>query len=172
MVAPSGTLATSKSFRAILPGLAGDETDRLRRHCEANFAESAVFVDTPSSALVVWLATRDRTRTAAAHRRSARAVLARLRIPTAGLRGTWLVLATGEAVSAAAADRCPRSPSARAHADDEDVQPDIRAPLSGAFEAPAHQRARKATDDPDVKIVELGTGSCGRATQVRAEGLR
>ena len=57
-------------------------------------------------------------------------------------------------MSAAAA-----GPSARAN--DEDAN--IRAPLSGAVETPA---------DPDVKIVELGTGSYERATQLRVDVLR
>ena len=86
--------AISKSFRAILPSMSADDVTKLRRYCAENFAASAVFVDSPgeraSAALaeVVWLATRDRTRAVTSHRRSARAVLAKLRIPTAGLIGT------------------------------------------------------------------------------------
>lgn len=50
----AGALATSKSFRAILPGsaegarlgaVAADDVAELRRYCEDNFAASAVFVD-------------------------------------------------------------------------------------------------------------------------------
>ena len=93
------TPAVSKSFRAVLPGMTCDQVALLRRYSADNFAASAVFDE---SGDVIWLATRDRTRSAAAHRRSARAVLAKLRIPTAGLKGAWLVLATEEAVRAAA----------------------------------------------------------------------
>jgi len=117
--------ATSKSFRAILHNMAAGDVTKLRRNCAENFAASAVFVDSPeraSAALaeVVWLATRDRTRAVTSHRRSARAVLAKLHIPTAGLKG-WLVLEGDEAVRAAAAqhrvDRLvePRWPSAESN---------------------------------------------------------
>ena len=88
--------------------MAADDVTKLRRYCAENFAASVVFVDSPeraSAALaeVVWLATRDRTRAVTSHRRSARAVLAKLHIPTAGLKGTWLVLGADEAVRVAAA---------------------------------------------------------------------
>ena len=92
---------TSKSLRAILPNASADDVTKLRCYCAENFAASAVFVDSPGE--VVWLGTRDRTRAVTSHRRSARAVLAKLRIPTAGLKGTWLVLDTDEAVRVAAA---------------------------------------------------------------------
>ena len=95
--------AISKSFRAILPSMSADDVTKLRRYCAENFAASAVFVDSPgeraSAALaeVVWLATRGRTRAVMSHRRSARAVLAKLHIPTACLKGTaW----TGQCTSA------------------------------------------------------------------------
>ena len=89
--------------------MAADDVTKLRRYCAENFAASAVFVESPgeraSAALaeVVWLATRGRTRAVMSHRRSARAVLAKLHIPTAGLKGTWLVLDTDEAARVAAA---------------------------------------------------------------------
>ena len=106
-VSPSSSMAaaegaaTSKSFRAILPNMAAEHVTKLRRYCAENFAASAVFVDSPAE--VVWLATRDRTRAVTSHRRSARAVLAKLDIPTARLKGTWLVLEADEAVRVAAA---------------------------------------------------------------------
>ena len=93
--------------------MTADDEAKLRHYCAGNFAASAVFVDSPDErtdgapaggAEIVWLATRDRTRAATSHRRSARAVLAKLRIPTTGLQGTWLVLAADEAVRAAAAE--------------------------------------------------------------------
>ena len=71
----------------------------LRRYSADKFAASAVFVE---SGDVIWLATRDRTRALLAHRRPARAVLAKLNI-NCSLRGIWMVLATEEAVRAAAA---------------------------------------------------------------------
>ena len=95
------TLPTSKSFRIVLPSLACEDVARLRRYCQDCFSASAVFTEPGDVPHVIWLATRDRTRPASAHRRSARAVLAKLRIPTAGLKGAWLVLATEEAVRAA-----------------------------------------------------------------------
>ena len=93
--------------------MTADDEAKLRHYCAGNFAASAVFVDSPDErtdgapaggAEIVWLATRDRTRAATSHRRSARAVLAKLRIPTTGLKGTLLVLAADEAVRAAAAE--------------------------------------------------------------------
>ena len=93
------TSAVSKSFRAVLPGMTCDQVALLRRYSADNFAASAVFVE---SGDVIWLATRDRTRALLAHRRSARAVLAKLNI-NCSLRGIWMVLATEEAVRAAAA---------------------------------------------------------------------
>ena len=93
------TPAVSKSFRAVLPGMTCDQVALLRRYSADNFAASAVFVE---SGDVIWLATRDRTRALLAHRRSARAVLAKLNIKCS-LRGVWMVLATEEAVRAAAA---------------------------------------------------------------------
>ena len=91
--------AVSKSFRAVLPSMTCDQVALLRRYSADNFAASAVFVE---SGDVIWLATRDRTRALLAHRRSARAVLAKLNI-NCSLRGIWMVLATEEAVRAAAA---------------------------------------------------------------------
>ena len=93
------TSAVSKSFRAVLPGMTCDQVALLRRYSADNFAASAVFVE---SGDVIWLATRDRTRALLAHRRSARAVLAKLNI-NCSLKGIWMVLATEEAVRAAAA---------------------------------------------------------------------
>ena len=92
------TPAVSKSFRAVLPGMTCDQVALLRRYSADNFAASAVFDE---SGDVIWLATRDRTRALLAHRRSARAVLAKLNIKCS-LRGIWMVLATEEAVRAAA----------------------------------------------------------------------
>jgi len=89
--------ATSKSFRAIL-FMRNEEIDRLRIYCESNFASSAVIQE--DQPMVIWLATRDRKRTAQAHRRSARAVLEKLRIPVG--KGKWLVLCTDEVVREAA----------------------------------------------------------------------
>ena len=85
--------ATSKSFRAIL-FMRNEEIDRLRSYCESNFAASAIIQEDPP--MTIWLATRDRKRTAQAHRRSARAVLDKLRIPVG--KRKWLVLCTDEAV--------------------------------------------------------------------------
>ncbi len=165
-------LATSKSFRAVLPSMAGDDIDRLRRYCDANCAASAVFLDGPGNAHVVWLATRDRTRTAAAHRRSARAVLGKLRNSTAGLKGAWLVLAADEAVRAAAAEHRVRRPS------------EIRAPRVAVDKArrpppgihgPCNTVAVQDASGSDVKVIELGQagGPCrGGTAQFSVEVLR
>ena len=106
--APAAQALTSKSFRVVLR-LSADERDRLDAYCEENFALHALFRDAPGDApgdaQVIWLATRDRPRTAAAFRRAVRGLLSRLRVDTSHLRGTWLVLEADDAVRAAAAQR-------------------------------------------------------------------
>ena len=176
MAAAEGA-ATSKSFRAILPNIAAEHVTKLRRYCAENFAASAVFVDSPAE--VVWLATRDRTRAVTSHRRSARAVLAKLRIPTASLRGTWLVLDADEAVRAAAAEhrvngqllyqaRSPiesRAPHAAFSglADDAALQ-GTRAPRDTARAEDTDSRGKEGVhEDPDVKVIELGKSYRGGA---------
>ena len=187
MVVAEGA-ATSKSFRAILPNMAAEHVTKLRRYCAENFAASAVFVDSPgeraSAALaeVVWLATRDRTRAVTSHRRSARAVLAKLRIPTAGLKGTWLVLETDEAVRGAAAhhsaDRpmqlrhqaqsaieslVPRAAFSSSVAADAVVQ-GSRAPREAAQTRDTIPRGNEGVDeDLDVKLIILGNSHRGGA---------
>ena len=128
----------SKSFRVVLR-LTEDERARLDRFCQVNFAYHVLFRDNPSSTDVVWLATRDKARTAAAFRRAVRALLKRLRIQTSGLRGTWLVLETDDAVLAAAAQRPSSAPA-----------PEQRRPLE--------QSARPSDD----KVVQLTEGSAPR----------
>ena len=131
--------STSKSFRVVLR-LTEDERARLDRSCQVNFAAYHVlFRDNPSSPDVVWLATRDKARTAAAFRRAVRALLKRLRIQTSGLRGTWLVLENDDAVLAAAAQRPSSAPA-----------PEQRRPLE--------QSARPSDD----KVVQLTEGSAPR----------
>ena len=65
--APAAQALTSKSFRVVLR-LSADERDRLDAYCEENFALHALFRDAPGDApggaQVIWLATRDRPRTA------------------------------------------------------------------------------------------------------------
>ena len=165
--------ATSKSFRAILPSMSADDVAKLRRYCAENFAASAVFVDSPGE--VVWLATRDRTRAVTSHRRSARAVLVKLHIPTTGLKGTWLVLDTDEAVRVAAAQHRVDRPMQLRHqaqstsaassfvADDAVLQ-GSRA-LRGAARA-GHTTPRSKEDvdeDPNVKVIVLGNSHRGGA---------
>ncbi len=147
------TLPTSKSFRIVLPGLACEDVARLRRYCQDCVSASAVFTE-PGDAQVIWLATRDRTRCAAAHRRSARAVLAKLRIPTAGLKGTWLVLATEEAVRAAveqeqggSAQCCCATPCERYCRETRNASP------SAANES-SSSTPREGADE--VKVIQLG----------------
>jgi hypothetical protein len=194
-VSPSSSMAaaeravTSKSFRAILPSMSADDVTKLRRYCAENFAASAVFVDSPgeraSEALaeVVWLGTRDRTRAVTSHRRSARAVLVKLHIPTAGLKGTWLVLDTDEAVRVAAAHHgvergmhlCYQEQSAieslasraafsSSVADDAVVQ-GSRAPREAARAQAVAPRCKEGVDeeDPDVKVIVLGNSHRGGA---------
>ena len=131
--------STSKSFRVVLR-LTEDERARLDRSCQVNFAAYHVlFRDNPSSPDVVWLATRDKARTAAAFRRAVRALLKRLRIQTSGLRGTWLVLETDDAVHSAVVQRPSSAPA-----------PEQRRPLE--------QSARPSDD----KVVQLTEGSAPR----------
>ena len=164
--------ATSKSFRAILPSMSADDVAKLRRYCAENFAASAVFVDSPGE--VVWLATRDRTRAVTSHRRSARAVLVKLHIPTTGLKGTWLVLDTAAAVRLAAAhhrvDRpihfcyqaqsailAPRAALSSSAADD--------AALRGAARAgdTTPRSNEDVVEDANVKVIVLGNSHRGGA---------
>ena len=171
--------ATSKSFRAILPNMAADNMTKLRRYCAENFAASAVFVDSPgeraSAALaeVVWLATRDRTRAVTSHRRSARAVLAKLRIPTTGLKGTWLVLDTDEAVRVAAAHRVDRPMHFCYQAQSAILAPRAAFSSSAADDAALRGAARAGDttprskedvdEDPNVKVIVLGNSHRGGA---------
>ena len=77
--------------------------ETLRRWSLANCASTVLL---HGSGGVTWLATRERSRTAAAHMRSARATLKKLLIDTRRLRGRWLVLASDDVVRAEAAARC------------------------------------------------------------------
>ena len=180
--------ATSKSFRAILPNMSADDVTKLRRYCAENFAASAVFVDSPgeraSEALaeVVWLATRDRTRAVTSHRRSARAVLAKLHIPTAGLKGTWLVLDTDVAVRVAAAHHgvhrpvhlyyqaqsaieslAPRAAFSNSVADEAVLQ-GSRALRGVARAGDTTPRGKEdVEEDSDVKVIVLGNSHRGGA---------
>ena len=181
--------ATSKSFRAILPNMAAGDVTKLRRYCAENFAASAVFVDSPeraSAALaeVVWLATRDRTRAVTSHRRSARAVLAKLHIPTAGLKGTWLVLEVDEAVRVASAQHRVYRPMQLRHqaqstgaasssvADYAALQ-GPGAPREAARAEDTNPRGNEGVDEgPEVKVIKLGSSHRGAASSFSFEVLR
>ena len=138
---------TSKSFRVVLR-LSADERDRLDAYCVGNFAWHALFRDAPGDApgdaQVIWLATRDRPRTAAAFRRAVRGLLSRLRVDTSHLRGTWLVLEADDAVRAAAAQR--------------------RGNVTVVESAPRPPRTRSASD-ADEKVIDLAAG-CGMGRAV------
>ena len=136
---------TSKSFRVVLR-LSADERDRLDAYCEENFALHALFRDAPGDAQVIWLATRDKPRTAAAFRRAVRGLLSRLRVDTPRLRGTWLVLETDDAVRIAAAQRRDN------------------ATVSVVESAPGPPRVRSASD-ADEKVIDLAAG-CGMGRAV------
>ena len=125
---------TSKSFRVVLR-LSADERDRLDAYCEENFALHALFRDAPGDAQMIWLATRDKPRTAAAFRRAVRGLLSRLRVDTSHLRGTWLVLEADDAVRTAAAQR--------------------RGNVTVVESAPPQRRS-----EADEKVIDLATG-CG-----------
>ena len=108
---------------------------------------------------MIWLAARDRTRGAAAHRRSARALLAKLNIPTCGLKGTWLVLATEEAVRAAVEqERGGPAQSCCAAPGNRDCQETRRASPSVANESSSTPR----DDADDVNSSEAKTAAQGR----------
>ena len=134
---------TSKSFRVVLR-LSADERDRLDAYCEENFALHALFRDAPGDAQVIWLATRDRPRTAAAFRGAVRGLLSRLRVDTSRLRGTWLVLEADDAVRTAAAQR--------------------RGNVTVVESAPRPPRTRSASD-ADEKVIDLAAG-CGMGRAV------
>ena len=108
-------MSVGKSFRAALPSLRGDQMETLRRWSLANCASTVLLHD---SGGVTWLATRERSRTAAAHMRSARATLKKLLIDTRSLRGRWLVLASDDVVRAEAAARCAGPPRGNTVNDD------------------------------------------------------
>ena len=143
--APAAQALTSKSFRVVLR-LSADERDRLDAYCEENFALHALFRDAPGDAQVIWLATRDRPRTAAAFRRAVRGLLSRLRVDTSHLRGTWLVLEADDAVRTAAAQRR------------ENVTASV------VESAPRPPRTRSASD-ADEKVIDLAAG-CGMGRAV------
>ena len=109
-------MSVGKSFRAALPSLRGDQMETLRRWSLANCASTVLLHD--SGGGVTWLATRERSRTAAAHMRSARATLKKLLIDTRRLRGRWLVLASDDVVRAEAAARCAGPPRGNTVKDD------------------------------------------------------
>ena len=143
--APAAQALTSKSFRVVLR-LSADEHDRLDAYCKDNFALHALFRDAPGDAQVIWLATRDRPRTAAAFRRAVRGLLSRLRVDTSHLRGTWLVLEADDAVRTAAAQRR------------ENVTASV------VESAPRPPRTRSASD-ADEKVIDLAAG-CGMGRAV------
>ena len=143
--APAAQAPTSKSFRVVLR-LSADEHDRLDAYCKDNFALHALFRDAPGDAQVIWLATRDRPRTAAAFRRAVRGLLSRLRVDTSHLRGTWLVLEADDAVRTAAAQRR------------ENVTASV------VESAPRPPRTRSASD-ADEKVIDLAAG-CGMGRAV------
>jgi hypothetical protein len=138
--APAALASSSRSFRVVLR-LTEDERDRLDAYCEANFALHVLFRDAPGDAHVIWLATRDKPRTAAAFRRSVRGLLSRLRVDASRLRGTWLVLETDDAVRTAVAQH-------RANATAAVVE-----------SAPGPPRIRSASE-ADEKVIHLAAG-CG-----------
>ena len=154
------TLPTSKSFRIVLPSLACQDVARLRRYCQDGFSASAVFTEPGDAPQVIWLATRDRTRCAAAHRRSARAVLAKLRIPTAGLKGAWLVLATEEAVRAAIeqeqgglAQCCCATPCERYNRETRSTSPGA---ANESSRSSGGSTPYEDADGEEVKVIPLG----------------
>ena len=110
-------------------------------------------------------------------------MLAKLRIPTAGLKGTWLVQDTDEAARVAAAhhrvDRpmqlrhhaqsaieslAPRAAFSSSVADDAVVQ-GSRAPREAARAQAVAPRCKEGVDeeDPDVKVIVLGNSHRGGA---------
>ena len=89
----------SKSFRAVLSSLEDEQLSTLRRWSADNCSHT-VFVQ--EGKCVVWLASRERPRTADAFMHSIRALFKRLSIDTCALRGRWLALTTEDLVLAEA----------------------------------------------------------------------
>ena len=109
-------------------------------------------------------------------------MLAKLRIPTAGLKGTWLVLDTGEAVRVAAAHHRVDRPMQLRHqaqsaieslapraAFNSNVAADAvvqgsRAPREAARAQAVAPRCKEGVgEDPDVKVIVLGNSHRGGA---------
>ena len=101
-------------------------------------------------------------------------MLAKLRIPTAGLKGTWLVLDTDEAVRAAAAHRMDKPMQLRHQAQstsaasscvaDDAVLQGSRALRGAARAGHATPRSKEDVDeDPNVKVIVLGSFHRGGA---------
>jgi hypothetical protein len=85
-------MEVSKAYRCQLHALRDDQLEHLRRWATNNCAHTVLFHD--ASGRVVLMALRDRPRTAASHSRTVRAVLGRMAIEDAHLRGKWLHLIT------------------------------------------------------------------------------
>ena len=98
---------TSKSFRAILPPLSDAEVHRLRAWSAENCAAAAFFRE---HGCLVWLASKERARSREAFMRSVRALLKRLAIDVARLRGRWLMLTDDDVVQAEVARRAAAQP--------------------------------------------------------------
>ena len=81
---------TSKAFHATLPWLDDAELSRLRAWACQNCAASSLAREDD---VVIWRATKERSRTREAFLRSVRSTLKRLAVDVSRLKGRWLVLA-------------------------------------------------------------------------------
>ena len=129
---------TSKSFRAALPNLGEEELQRLRSWAADNCAASSVFREDEA---VIWLASRDRTRSREAFLRSVRTTLRHLGVDVSRLRGRWLTLAEDCAVAHSslarnAAQAAQDAPTPRHDAVSEPEADDVKIVSLGGSSAP------------------------------------
>ncbi len=139
-------MMTSKSSRAVLPSLDDDELERLREWSAENCAASAVFREDDA---VIWLASKERTRSREAFLRSARSTLRRLAVDLSQLKGRWLLL-TDDSVVRSMAGGDGRERSCLPGCAVTTASPTDAPPPAARAEVPAEP------ESGDVRVIPLG----------------
>ena len=136
-------MATSKSFRATLPNMDDAQLALLQGWTGENCLTGVAFREPDGT--VVWLASRERSKTKEAFLRSVRARLKSLGIDTRALKGRWLALTTESVVNAEAGAVVARAPA------------QASTPRASALNLPL---ARGTTvPDENVKVIALSGGA-------------